>query len=99
MINNFIPHDNDDINQINDPDLSPSLGNNYPSHQYYSSSDDSSDNECRIIPVERDDYLETLDRKVTEVINQSRISNGGIVASTTTDQMIRKSSMERRRHL
>merc|ERR1711994_499962 len=32
-------------------------------------------------------------------INQSRISNVGIVGSTTSDQMNRKSSMERRRHL
>ena len=41
-----------------------------------SSSTDSSDDECRIVPDElvKDDYLETLDRKVTEVINRSRNS-------------------------
>jgi hypothetical protein len=95
MVNNFLPPNNDNGNQIEDPVISPKLANNYSSRQYYSSSDDSSANECRIIPVERDDYLETLDRKVTEVINQSRISNGGIVASTTTE-LNRKTSLGRR---
>ena len=98
MVNNYIPSDDcnngngeDPINMVNPYSIS--------TRQYYSSSEDSSDNECRIIPVEKDDYLETLDRKVTEVINQSRISNVGIVGSTTSEQMNRKSSMERRRHL
>ena len=98
MVNNFLP--SNETNNGND-DEPNNLVDHYhvPSRQYYSSSDDSSDNECRIIPVERDDYLETLDRKVTEVINQSRISNVGIVASTTAEQLNRKSSIERRRHL
>ena len=97
MVNNYLPS-NEDNNGNGDE---PTSINPYSisTRQYYSSSDDSSDNECRIIPVERDDYLETLDRKVTEVINQSRISNVGIVASTNAEQLNRKSSMERRRHL
>merc|ERR1719414_2499128 len=97
MVNNFLPPTESDIGKED----AVSNVNHYPisTRQYYSSSDDSSDTECRIIPVEKDDYLETLDRKVTEVINQSRISNVGIVGSTTSEQMNRKSSMERRRHL
>ena len=97
MVNNFLPPTESDIGKED----AVSNVNHYPisTRQYYSSSDDSSDTECRIIPVERDDYLETLDRKVTEVINQSRISNVGIVASTTAEQLNRKSSIERRRHL
>merc|ERR1719414_675089 len=97
MVNNFLPPTESDIGKED----AVSNVNHYPisTRQYYSSSDDSSDTECRIIPVERDDYLETLDRKVTEVINQSRISNVGIVASTNAEQLNRKSSMERRRHL
>merc|ERR1719414_2279067 len=97
MVNNFLPPTESDIGKEN----AVSNVNHYPisTRQYYSSSEDSSDNECRIIPVEKDDYLETLDRKVTEVINQSRISNVGIVGSTTSEQMNRKSSMERRRHV
>ena len=66
--------------------------------QYRSSSEDSSDeNECRIIPMVRDDYLETLDRKVTEVINQSRISNAGLMKGGSSD-LSRKSSGSKRQH-
>jgi len=93
MVNNFLPNNIDNGNEIDHTVVNTSLANNYSPRQYYYSSDDSS--ECRIIPVERDDYLETLDRKVTEVINQSRISNGGIVASTTTE-LNRKPSLGRR---
>ena len=95
MVNNYLPSHNDNENEHDDATINPNLTTNFNSIHYRSSSDDSSDNECRIIPVERDDYLETLDRKVTEVINQSRISNGGIVATTTTE-LNRKSSGGRR---
>ncbi len=40
------------------------------------SSDDDDDDRCRIIPATADDdYLERLDRKVSEVINRSRLGN------------------------
>ena len=48
-------------------------------------------------------YLDTLFYIISSLsilnINQSRISNVGIVASTTAEQLNRKSSIERRRHL
>ena len=96
MINNYLPSHDNNNDEHSEPIINPTLTPNFNSRQYESSID-SSDNECRIIPVEKDDYLETLDRKVTEVINQSRISNGGIVASTTTE-LNRKSSGGRRHH-
>merc|ERR1719266_2431140 len=99
LFNELLPDRIENRDNMPDPELSANLTNNFNSRQYFSSSDDSSDDDCRIIPIEKDDYLETLDRKVTEVINQSRISNVGIVGSTTSEQMSRKTSMERRRHL
>ena len=96
MINNYLPPYNENNNEEElATNHNPTAFN---SGLYNTSSDDSSDNECRIIPDVRDDYLETLDRKVTEVINQSRISNGGIVGGAVTADLNRKSSGSRRHH-
>ena len=97
LFNELLPDRIENRDNKPDPELSANLTNNFNSRQYFSSSDDSSDDDCRIIPIEKDDYLETLDRKVTEVISQSRISNGGIVASTSTE-LNRKASIARRQN-
>ena len=97
LFNELLPDRIENRDNMPDPELSANLTNNFNSRQYFSSSDDSSDDDCRIIPIEKDDYLETLDRKVTEVISQSRISNGGIVASTSTE-LNRKASIARRQN-
>ena len=97
LLNELLPDRIENRDNMPDPELSVNLTNNFNSRQYFSSSEDSSDDDCRIIPIEKDDYLETLDRKVTEVISQSRISNGGIVASTSTE-LNRKASIARRQN-
>ncbi len=49
-------------------------------HASTSSDEDDDDDRCRIIPASADDdYLERLDRKVSEVINRSRLGNNANV--------------------
>jgi hypothetical protein len=56
------------------------------------SSDDDDDDRCRIIPASADDdYLERLDRKVSEVINRSRLGN-----NANADRRSPNTNVERR---
>jgi hypothetical protein len=65
------------------------------------SSDEDDDDRCRIIPASADDdYLERLDRKVSEVINRSRLGNNANAERRTPNTNVERrtptSNVERR---